>query len=82
MANRTTKAQRDAIIAHLADPTGVTQASVMRKLKLNHQNDFYRLTYRVIRDHYPHIWNQQQTSVIKTVSKNSNGPDVVTAEIQ
>lgn len=52
MASQTTKAQQDAIIAHLSDPKGVTQASVMRRLKLNQPNDFYRLTYRVIRDYY------------------------------
>ena len=50
MANVTTitKRQRELITKHLCDPKAVTQAEVMRHLKLGRDyHAFYRLAYRV-----------------------------------
>jgi hypothetical protein len=41
-----TRRQREAMRHHRQMPHIVTQAEVMRQLKLTHSNDFYRLFYR------------------------------------
>lgn len=41
---------RDLINAHLSDPQAVTQAEVMRKLKITSHNNFYRLVYQAVRN--------------------------------
>ncbi|MGX7894419.1 hypothetical protein [Tsuneonella sp. HG222] len=45
-----TKLQREVITAHLIDPKRVTQADVIRRLKLGSSNNFYRLVYRCVRE--------------------------------
>lgn len=45
-----TKAQREAVMAHLREPETVTQAAVIKRLSLKNTNNFYRLATRIARE--------------------------------